>query len=142
MNKDKTKEEIGLEIIPNWGRNYSYTERGRFEEAMQAYADQELSKVNEFIRDIAKLLGEDGLGFDGLAWTVDDFKEAIEQEKRKEAMAYMLWVMKEGYYVPNSNHPRTWCNGGRNEWPQMCYTDDELYDLYLQSLSKTPTNEK
>lgn len=41
----------------------------------------ELKDVCEFIRDIAKLLGEDDLGYDGKSWTIDDFKNAIEEAK-------------------------------------------------------------
>lgn len=39
------------------------------------------SELNEFIGDIAKLLGEDDLGHDGKSWTIDDFKDAIERVK-------------------------------------------------------------
>jgi hypothetical protein len=127
---DKTKTDFLEEnSIPTCVGRHSIGLNGMLK-AMQAYANQETRKANELIKDIAKLLGEDGLGFDGISWTVDDFKSAIVEEKRKEAMSFMSWVWKEGYYVPNSNTPRTWCNGPRNDWPQMCYTDDELFDLY------------
>ncbi len=37
------------------------------------------SELNEFISDIAKLLGEDDLGKDGKSWSIDDFKDAIQR---------------------------------------------------------------
>lgn len=43
--------------------------------------NEELKKANEFICDIAKLLGEDNLGVDGCAWSIDDFEEAIKRQK-------------------------------------------------------------
>jgi hypothetical protein len=38
-------------------------------------------EANEFIKDIATLLGmdADGIGYDGLQYSIDDFKEAIDK---------------------------------------------------------------
>lgn len=52
--------------------------------------------------------------------------------KYRQAISFMIWTNEKGYYVPNDNQPRTWCNGPRGEWPQTCYTDEELYDLFLE----------
>jgi len=38
-------------------------------------------ELNEFISDIAKLLGEDDLGHDGKSWSIDDFKDAIDRSR-------------------------------------------------------------
>lgn len=84
----------------------------------KAYADQQLKKPNDFIRDIAKLLGEDGLGFDGISWTVDDFKAAIDQEKRSTAIAFHIWVDKNNFPLFSG------------------LAIEQMYDLYLQSLPK------
>jgi hypothetical protein len=43
--------------------------------AMTAQRDE----ANEFIRDIGKIFGEDSLGFDGISWTTEEFKEAAEK---------------------------------------------------------------
>jgi len=42
-----------------------------------------IKDANQFIIDIASLLGMDvdGIGFDGLSWTIDDFDDAIMKEK-------------------------------------------------------------
>ncbi len=42
-------------------------------------ARKEIKNANEFIRDIAKLLGEDDLGLDGKTWSIDDFENVIKQ---------------------------------------------------------------
>jgi len=42
-------------------------------------AQDQQKKTNEFICGIAKLLGEDDLGFDGKQWSIDDFKDAINR---------------------------------------------------------------
>lgn len=125
---EKTKEDIIWEYEPN--REYSsYFRESDIEKMMQAYAEQESKKPNEFIRDIAKLLGEDGLGFDGISWTVDDFKNAIDQEKRKEAIAFAEWSCKN-----------LWTTNGGMWYPYRDddnpITGDELYDLFIQSLPK------
>ena len=44
-------------------------------------------ELNEFILDIAKLLpGSDGLGHDGLAWSIDDFKDAIQKVREDQTL--------------------------------------------------------
>lgn len=60
---------------------------------------------------------------------------SLEREK-KHAQLFALWIRAKGYYVPNSNFPIVWCNGPKNDWPQICYSDDQLYDLFLQSKNK------
>lgn len=53
-------------------------------------------QANEFIRDIANLLGEDDLGLDGKQWGIDDFKNAIDasrNEKDAFAISFAIWAM-------------------------------------------------
>jgi len=55
-----------------------------YRKATDKYIDQledERKSANEFIIDIAKLLNidADGIGFDGLQLSIDDFKEAINK---------------------------------------------------------------
>jgi|GEM_PF-4067178 len=125
---DKTITQLALEAGVETGGTENALAILKF---AKAYADQELKKVNDFIRDIAKLLGEDGLGFDGLSWTVNDFKEAIDQEKRKEAIAFTNWTA-----CPDCEYSMTdedqWTRG-----PQENITTEQLYVIYLQSLPKT-----
>ncbi len=47
----------------------------------KSFLEKNKVQVNEFIGDIAKLLGEDDLGHDGKTWAIDDFKDAIERVK-------------------------------------------------------------
>ena len=44
---------------------------------LERFKSEVLEEPNDFIRDIAKLFGEDNLGLDGITWTIDDFKEAL-----------------------------------------------------------------
>jgi hypothetical protein len=102
------------------------------------YIDQQLKEPNDFIRDIAKLLGEDGLGFDGLSWTTDDFKNAIDQEKRSTAIAFVEWMqylyipyqMKGGLYYHRNDLLKDISQA-------KVFTTAQVYDLYINSLPKT-----
>lgn len=101
----------------------------------KAYADQELKKPNDFIRDIAKFLGEDGLGLDGISWTADDFKTAIDQEKRSTAIAFVEWMqylyipyqMKEGLYYHRNDLLKDISQA-------KVLTTAQIFDTYINSL--------
>ena len=43
--------------------------------------EKSVKEANEFIKDVAELLGidSDGIGYDGLTLSIDDFKEAINK---------------------------------------------------------------
>lgn len=64
---------------------------------------EKANNANEFIRDIAKLFGEDDLWKDGKSWSIDDFSDAIEKAKREERerivgiLHDMNWVPKPSY---------------------------------------------
>lgn len=93
--------------------------------------EQELKKVNDFIRDIGKLLGEDNLGFDGISWSTDDFKNAIDQEKRKEATNFLVFCRRKAKSLESD--PLEW-----GVFDRLCA--DQKYDLYLQSLTQHVSN--
>ena len=125
------KEVILKETFPEWNNYFTESGMKKMCQAMEAYADQQLKKVNDFIRDIAKLLGEDGLGFDGISWTVDDFKKAIDQEKRKEAIAFSVWNCENLW----STHGGLWYPYQDEDNP---ITGEQLYNLYLDHLQSLP----
>jgi hypothetical protein len=81
----KTAEELSKTI--NSFYRYHGIEDGKAKdksfEVISDFEKEIKSDLNEFIGDIAKLLGEDDLGHDGKSWSIDDFKDAIE-EVRKE----------------------------------------------------------
>lgn len=69
--------------------------------AMEEFAQQEKREANKFICDIAKLLGEDGLGYDDLTWTIEDFKNAIEQfASQPLPEGTVVWVEKDAVKEP------------------------------------------
>ncbi len=76
--QQKSKEEIlkGKGIYQGFSSTYTWD---GILAAMEEYGEEKSNEANEFIGDIAKLLGEDGLGFDDLTWTIDDFKNAINE---------------------------------------------------------------
>lgn len=51
---------------------------------------------------------------------------------KAKQIEFAVWFNEKGYYRPNSNPEVLYCNGHRNDWPQMCYTIEELYDLFLE----------
>ena len=58
-----------------------------WDDDVKLYTDQleaERKEANQFIIQIAELLGidADGIGFDGLTLSIDDFKEAINKLKQ------------------------------------------------------------
>ncbi len=63
--------------------------------AMDEYASKYRSKYeesNQFICDLGKLIGLDGLGYDDLKATIDDFRDAIDEKKKEfclELLEYM-----------------------------------------------------
>jgi hypothetical protein len=136
---DKTKKDFLIEYRLPVGDGRHTVELAGMLRAMQAYADQQLRKVNEFIRDIGKLLGEEGLGFDGISWTVDDFKIAIDQEKRKEAIAFAEWAADRGWILYpdcDENEEQGWYKLSNDfDIPDDRMFGGQLYDLYLQSIT-------
>ncbi len=69
-------------MLYNAFRQYADQQTSSLREQL-SLKDKELKQVNEFIGDIAKLLGEDNLGLDGITWSIDDFKEAIEGKDKE-----------------------------------------------------------
>jgi hypothetical protein len=63
-------------------------------------------EINNFIKDIAKLLGDDNLGHDGISWSIEDFEDRIKEIKddvRKEKQKSFIegmetaieWIRKD-----------------------------------------------
>lgn len=61
-----------------------------------------------------------------IAEFIDDI---IDQEKRKEAIAFALWIRENPVFNDIKDH---WLYGDK------IVATKELYDLYLQSLTTTP----
>lgn len=57
-----------------------------------------------------------------------------DQDKRKEAIAYTKWIEQNAYWMPSKER---WYLHNAETFAPEGYSDDELYDLYLQSLPKT-----
>ena len=63
----------------------------------QKIADK-MKEANQFILDIAQMLGieTDGVGFDGITLSIDDFSEAadkmVEERLREELIKYTEWL--------------------------------------------------
>ena len=64
-------------------------------------------QANEFIKDIAKeLFGADFLGFDGISWTIDDFKEALNlklSEQKEQQIAVGEFTISKHPPIPGTN---------------------------------------
>ena len=61
--------------------------------------DIQIKEANDFILDIAKLLGEDDLGLDGKQWSIDDFKKAIENKSQqyREALEKIVGYVEDEF---------------------------------------------
>lgn len=91
--------------------------------AMREVIQVETKKVNEFISDIAKLLGEDDLGFDGKSWTIDDFKNAITEAMRLDSIGFANWLCHKWYF-----HEGHWTNA---YGVMTDMTTEKLYNEFL-----------
>lgn len=103
-------------------------------EAMRIHAEHYQDKhkeANGFIKDIAKLLECDEIGFDGVQWSVDDFKEAINEKSQQQAIAFAEWADENGY---ERRCFKTWSKDGYNEDDRISTAD--LYTLFLQQQIK------
>jgi len=76
---------------------------------LEKEVEKEIKKeLNEFIIDIAKLLpGSDGIGYDGISWSIDDFKNAIK-EVREDQTLKCAEAVKE---IKEDNHLQTNSSG-------------------------------
>jgi len=92
MTQDKPTIEDVIDKYPQFSRRDfglsgndepDYISIDSAKAAMTEYASLKNKKANEFICDIAKLLGEDNLGLDDCQWSIDDFKEAIASLNRQ-----------------------------------------------------------
>ena len=94
-------EEILTNLETYYDFKFHWIERDRMIRAMHEFATLHAQKIadkmkeaNQFILDIAKMLGIeiDGVGFDELSLSIDDFKEAadkmVEERLREELMTY------------------------------------------------------
>ena len=85
----ETMDEVLANIPVNEEEHRRFFTVSEIKVALEAWASLKVSEAtapllervkeaNEFICDIAKLLGEDNLGLDGCQWSIDDFKTAIQ----------------------------------------------------------------
>ena len=97
----KTIEEIANELViqilhKNCNNSDVRNILNKFESGIK-------KELNEFIIDISKLLpGSDGLGYDGLLWAIDDFKNAIK-EVRKDQVSKCVEAAKSIVEYPETN---------------------------------------
>ena len=74
----------------------------------QKIADK-MKEANQFILDIAQMLGieTDGVGFDGITLSIDDFSEAadkmVEERLREELAQFDQWTTREVYIGSSPN---------------------------------------
>lgn len=88
ISRERELEEALLQIAKSTHAYVDFSDKtydGDKETPMDAigfiqFLGNKVKQTNEFICHIAKLLGEDDLGFDGKQWTIDDFKDAISEK--------------------------------------------------------------
>lgn len=51
-------------------------------------------EANQFICDLGKLIGLDGLGYDDLKATIDDFRDAIDEKKKEFCLELLKYMAK------------------------------------------------
>lgn len=77
-------EKLGVEIMNEVLRRGT-SQSSTVAEYLKSFENEIRKELNEFIGDIAKLLpSSDGLGYDGLSWSIDDFKNAIQEVREDQ----------------------------------------------------------
>ncbi len=80
----KSAKEIVESINYSLDLDFLEEEIPLIEQMLEDWKKEITFELNEFISDIAKLLGEDDLGHDGKSWSIDDFKNAIQEVKEEQ----------------------------------------------------------
>jgi hypothetical protein len=111
------------------------------DEAMDEWASkwkEEYENANKFIRDLAEMLGEDGSGFDCLQWSIDDFRNAMDEYAKQQAMAFSQWKCNNRWFNFENGFWYYTFEGG-SSMSDATYnkhyrkTDEQLYELFLKS---------
>ena len=89
--------------------------------------ESKFKEANQFIIDLAKAFGQEGLGYDDLKWSIEDFQNAVK-EQAVDPVAYSEWA--DLHAVRNGRH--NWTVGTGND--KKHFTSDELLVFYTQSL--------
>ena len=123
----KTKEEIIDDMCDEMPFRLSNNIIPYIKEAINIYTKQETKEANEFIIMIADLLkmDTDGVGFDDISFSIDDFETAIKEYKKQSKKELLTAFAKD------------WKEEFNN-----CLEILEEYDEELTGLSDTdkPTN--
>jgi hypothetical protein len=65
--------------------------------AMDEYAngwEDKYKEANQFICDIGKLAGLDGLGYDDMKASIEDFRDAIDEKKKGMCLEFLFFYTK------------------------------------------------
>lgn len=66
-------------------------------EAMDEYSkewERKYQEANQFICDLGKLIGLDGLGYDDIKASVEDFRDGIDEKKKEMCLGLLEYVAK------------------------------------------------
>lgn len=107
---DKTKEEILIDAyVSACMKLPDFTTKEETEaDILQAMSDEETKPISDS--------------------TLEAMSIYADQEKRKEAIAFQIWVRDQGYIRRKGLYFSRFVKG-------VTITDEGLYDLYLQSIS-------
>lgn len=71
-------------------------------EAMEQYSkewEDKYKEANQFICDLGKLLGQDGLGFDDMKWSIEDFRDTIDEKKKEMCLELLEYMAKNNVSI-------------------------------------------
>jgi hypothetical protein len=92
---DRREEILWLKPQPT---PTSVTIRGA-KEAMDEYSKEwgkKYQEANQFICDLGKLIGLDGLGYDDMKASIEDFRDAIDEKKKEMCLALLEYMATKG----------------------------------------------
>jgi len=92
---------------------------------------EKMKEASQFILDIARVFGieTDGVGFDGLTLSIDDFREAAGKIVEEKAVGFADWLSK----LQPSQKVSVWSKNGEHRG-LFTMDNEQLYKKYLKSI--------
>jgi hypothetical protein len=101
--------------------------------AMDEYSKEwkrQYEEANQFILDLGKLIGLDGLGYDDIKASIEDFRDSIDGKKKEMCLALLEYMAK-------NNIKSTWYMGDDGErryifvYNREDLTKEQLFENFL-----------
>lgn len=125
-NRDSIFNEIEKDYYIE-GYGYIPTDAS-IKDAMDLYGKQwedKYKEANQFICDLGKLIGLDGLGYDDIKASIEDFRDAIDEKKKEFCLELLEYMAK------NTIECEMWIPGARFHFNDEWITAEQLFEIFL-----------